>query len=142
MVIGSGFYYRYSIVFPHRRYILSLHWCCYADSVLSNKGRTLTSAQRTLLVSSLARTPSPLFLKLMLDRATSWRPYTPVDGVVVATSVRNGITQLFSGLERKFGVMFVSRTLGYITVGLNGLSEVRKNIILCIDLQCMPSSNE
>ena len=47
--------------------------------------------------------------------------------------MRAAIQQLFSELEGKFGETVVSHTLGYITCGLNGLTEVELEDALSCD---------
>ena len=103
------------------------------QSYLSSRGRTVTTEQKKLIVDCMGHEPSPLFLKLFLDKALSWRSVTPVDAIRVEMSVREAITHLFEDLEVKFGKRLIQRALGYITVGLDGLSELELEDILSCD---------
>lgn len=104
------------------------------DAVLKSKNRCLTSVQRQVIMTSLAKVPSPLYLKLLLDRAVKWRSYDSTDDLPMADSVQGAINHLFTSLEDKYGSTLISYTFGYLTVGMNGLSEVElENALSCND---------
>ena len=65
------------------------------EKYLRRKGRTITAEQKDLLMSAFSRSSSPLFLKLLLDTAATWRSNTPLDTINLPSSVREAITQLF-----------------------------------------------
>ena len=103
------------------------------DEYFRSKHRTLTPAQMALVVNSIRHVPNPLYLKLLLDRAVTWKSYTHMDDVIIPNSVRSAITHLFETLEGKSGRVLIAHTLGYLTVGLNGLSEVEVEDVLSCD---------
>ncbi|XP_052261935.1 uncharacterized protein LOC127865910 isoform X2 [Dreissena polymorpha] len=100
---------------------------------LSKRKRKITDKQMTLLLSVFREAPSPLFLKLLLDEARVWKSYTPMEDIVLSPSVKQAINKLFEKLEKKFGVILVSHALGYITVGLAGLTEFEIEDVLSCD---------
>lgn len=61
------------------------------------------------------------------------RSYTETDQIRLETSVKEAITHLFEDLEAKYGKFLISRALGYITVGYNGLSELELEDVLSCD---------
>ncbi|KAJ8318732.1 hypothetical protein KUTeg_003823 [Tegillarca granosa] len=103
------------------------------ERYLLQKRRTLTQHQRQLLLSAFSRSPGPLFLKLLLDEAIKWKSYTQENQIDLAESVQVAISTLFRRLESKFGQVVSSHALGYITVGLNGLSEIEIEDALSCD---------
>ena len=103
------------------------------SSHLNRKKRTLTPHQESMVLSALEKVPNPLFLKLLIDRSLTWKSYTPMGDVEIASSVRSAINHLFADLEQKFGQVLISHTLGYLTIGLNGLTEVELEDILSCD---------
>jgi hypothetical protein len=103
------------------------------DGYLARKNRTLTLEQRQLVEKLIAQVPSPLYVKLLADRALSWRSYTNVDHVKLGSSVRLAISQLFYDLEGKYGVTLIQNALGYLTVGIDGLTEVELEDVLSCD---------
>jgi len=100
---------------------------------LEKKNRSVTNHQIQLLLNTFEKSPQPLFLKLLLDQAVTWNSYTPEHELVLADSVQQAISQFFVSLETKFGQVVTSRALGYITVGLNGISETEIEDVLSCD---------
>lgn len=103
------------------------------DAYLTSKKRTITEEQHETILQHLQRSPSPLFLKLLLDQAVMWKSYTPMSEIQLGSSVREAINMLFDRLEGKFGKLLVSRALGYMTVGVYGLTEVELEDMLSCD---------
>ena len=69
-----------------------------------------------------------------MDEAVTWPSYTDVKDLSLQATVRGAISTLFQGLETKFGSEFVRGSLGLLTVGLNGLSEVElEDALSCLD---------
>ncbi len=100
---------------------------------LSRHQRCLQDPQQQVILSRLEACPTPLFLKLILDQARTWHSYTTPRDDEVASTVRGAIGRLFDKLEVKFGEMLVRHALGYLTVGLNGLTEVELEDALSCD---------
>jgi len=69
------------------------------DAYLKSKNRVITAAQNKLILSCLEKAPSPLFLKLLMDKSLTWHSYTPVDDIKLAASVREAINQQFKVLK-------------------------------------------
>ncbi|XP_045212692.2 uncharacterized protein LOC123563752 [Mercenaria mercenaria] len=103
------------------------------ETYMKLKKRTITPNQTKLLLSAFKESPSPLFLKLVLDEARQWNSYTPNSDLELAPTVKQAINKLFSNLENKFGQVLVSHALGYITVGLSGLTEFEIEDVLSCD---------
>ncbi|XP_059176942.1 uncharacterized protein LOC131956487 [Physella acuta] len=105
-----------------------------AARYLGLRRRRVTDQQMMLLLERLRASPSPLYLKLLLDQAVLWSSHTPVSELVLPDSVRVGISHMFEKLEVKFGQRFVQAALGLISVGLNGLSEIElEDALSCMD---------
>ena len=103
------------------------------ETYLKHKKRSLTPMQTNLLFDVFKQSPNPLFLKLLLDEARQWNSFTPTGDLELAPTVRIAIKKLFSNLENKFGQELVSHALGYITVGLSGLTEFEIEDVLSCD---------
>ena len=99
--------------------------------------RTVTTDQRAVVLQTFEYCQQPLFLKLMLDSALAWKSYTPVTLSTFPRDVRAMIEKYFDGLERAHGRVFVSRTLGYLTCGRGGLSELEIEDVLSCDDQVL-----
>ncbi|CAH1780121.1 unnamed protein product, partial [Owenia fusiformis] len=98
------------------------------------KSRTVTPEQKKLLLEMFSKQPSPLFLKLLLDESLKWTSYMGVASIQVVSTIRQAIDRLFLKIETKFGHVLVSRALGYITLGWNGLSEIElEDALSCSD---------
>ena len=95
--------------------------------------RKLTESQLLYVLSIFKGHPNPLFLKLLLDEAKKWHSYSNMGTLVLAQTVKEAIDLLFKNLEKKFGYTLVSHALGYITIGLNGLTEFEIEDVLSCD---------
>ena len=103
------------------------------DAYFTQNNRTIQPEQHKIILSSFEMVPSPLFLKLALDLAQTWKSYTPLDSITIGKSVPDAIGHLFTTMEHKFGLTLTSRALGYLTVGLNGLSGLELEDVLSCD---------
>ena len=95
--------------------------------------RKLTESQLIYVLSVFKGHPTPLFLKLLLDEARKWKSYSSMGTLILAQTVKEAIDLLFKNLEKKFGYTLVSHALGYITIGLNGLTEFEIEDVLSCD---------
>lgn len=103
------------------------------DKYLAKQKRTVTQIQTKHLISAFRKSRGPLYLKLILDEAVSWNSYTPDHALVLQDTVQGAINQLFDNMEKKFGSILISHALGYITVGLNGISDIEWEDVLSCD---------
>ena len=95
--------------------------------------RKLTESQLLYVLTIFKGHPTPLFLKLLLDEAKKWNSYSSMGTLMLAQTVKEAIDLLFKNLEKKFGYTLVSHALGYITLGLNGLTEFEIEDVLSCD---------
>ncbi|RUS89012.1 hypothetical protein EGW08_003259, partial [Elysia chlorotica] len=104
------------------------------EKYLTDKQRSVTEVQMRFMLDAFKKSPNPLYLKLLMDEAVTWPSYTEVKDLSLPSTVRAAISALFQGLETKFGLEFVRGSLGLLTVGLNGLSEVElEDALSCLD---------
>jgi len=103
------------------------------DQMLSIAGRKVTSSQRDVIMSAFARCPLPLYLRLATDIAVRWRSYDQVTVDEFPADVPSLVDKLFDRLETRYGRMFVSRALGYVTAAKNGLAVAELEDILSCD---------
>ena len=91
---------------------------------LRDAGRTLQDDQRQHVLSRFAACPLPLYLKLAAQEAFRWKSWEGVP-VPLGETVDAILDQLLSRLEQpqNHGATLVSRSLGYIATGKNGLTE-------------------
>ena len=94
------------------------------DAWLQEAGRTLQADQRTEVLGKFAMCPLPLYLKLASEEAFRWKSW---EGVPEPLShmAKGILEQLLARLERPetHGQTLVSRSLGYLAAGKNGLTE-------------------
>ncbi|XP_070570769.1 NACHT domain- and WD repeat-containing protein 1-like isoform X2 [Ptychodera flava] len=103
------------------------------DAWLESRQRQITEKQRETILTSLEKCPQPLFLKIAFDNLIHWKSYTPAEDTAIANTVREAIEVLFSGLEKKYGQVFVSRALAYITAAKDGITEAELEDVLSLD---------
>ena len=103
------------------------------DQMLSIAGRKVTSSQRDVIMSAFTRCPLPLYLRLATDIAMRWRSYDQVSLDEFPADVPSLVDKLFDRLETRYGPMFVSRALGYVTAAKNGLAVAELEDILSCD---------
>ena len=103
------------------------------DQMLSSAGRRIMSSQREVIMSAFARCPLPLYLRLAADIAVRWRSYDDVTLDDLPADVPSLVDKLFDRLETRYGRMFVSRALGYVTAAKNGLAVAELEDILSCD---------
>jgi len=87
--------------------------------------RTLQPKQREEILGNFKKNGNPLYLKLAFEEARRWKAYTPEKEIKLSPDISGIIQDLFKRLssEKNHGEMMVSRSLGYIAAGKNGLSE-------------------
>jgi len=94
------------------------------DAWLDEAERTLQEDQRKEVLDKFGQYPLPLYLKLAFEETRRWKSW---DGVPIGlrATVDGIIEQLFERLEhpKNHGETLVSRALGYLAAGKNGLTE-------------------
>ena len=103
------------------------------DKMLAVHDRTLTDAQRQIVLDAFNGCPLPLYLRLAVDVAARWRSYDQVTSEDLAADMKGLVSTLFSRLESRYGVVFVHHALAYITASKNGLSAAELEDILSCD---------
>jgi WD40 repeat protein len=103
------------------------------DKYLEKKKRTVTEYQTKQIIQAFRKCRGPLYLKLVLDEAVSWNSYTPDHALVLQDTVQGAINQLFDNMEKKFGSILIGHALGYITVAINGISDIEWEDVLSCD---------
>lgn len=82
------------------------------SGLCSRKGRCLTRLQKNFLMEHFAKCPQPLFLKLIVDEALTWKSFTPLSDIQVGNTVRAAINKLFDKMERSHGFVMASKAFG------------------------------
>lgn len=103
------------------------------SAYMSKEGRQLKRTQEEVLLQAFKMCSQPLFLKLLLDDAKTWKSYIDLQTLVVPKDVHDAVHQLFKKCEDKYGAIFVSSALGFITCGQAGLTEVELEDALSCD---------
>jgi hypothetical protein len=93
------------------------------DVWLKEAGRTLQQPQRKLVLDHFSKNGLPLYLKLAFEEARCWKSFTPK--IQLNPDIPGLIRALFARLSMDInhGEIIVSRSLGYMAAGKNGLSE-------------------
>ena len=90
------------------------------DQWLLDNKRQVTTSQKNCLLASVEKCPLPLYMKMIFNNTLAWTSLKPIEETRLQDTVRDSIEHLFTTLETRFGQMFVSRVLGYITAGNYG----------------------
>ena len=89
---------------------------------LKEAGRTLQQKQQQQVLRAFERAHGrPLYLRVAFEEARLWRSDTPAADL--APDIHGLIRQLFHRLSTTHGEVLVCRSLSYIAVGKNGLSQ-------------------
>ena len=99
------------------------------------QGRTLSPQQLEELTERTETLPAPLLVKVWLDEACLWKSYTTK--LALPDSVAEAVDVIFNRLEQKFGMVFVSAALGYLTLCLDGISEGELEDVLSVNDEVM-----
>jgi hypothetical protein len=114
------------------------------DAWLAQAGRTLQPPQRADVLYKFKVCPFPLYMKLAFEEVRQWKSWEGLPcgdgaGPGLRDSVEGVLGDLFHRLERpqNHGHTLVSRALGYIAAGKNGLTEDELLDILSTDKEVM-----
>lgn len=102
-------------------------------ALLAIRERKLTDWQMELVMSAFKTAPIPLFLKLLIDEARLWNSYTQLGDIFLPSTVKESINKLFEKLEKKFGKTLVAHALGYLTIGMAGVTQFELEDVLSCD---------
>jgi NACHT domain- and WD repeat-containing protein len=93
------------------------------DEGLHVARRALQGPQRSAVEERTHASPSPLYIRLLLERVSHWRSASGVPAL--GPDVPSLLSQLFEDLSRpeNHGEQLVSRTLGMLAAARHGLSE-------------------
>ena len=105
------------------------------DQYLAKHKRTIKDKE--LILDDLKKDPKPLFLKLLLDQALEWRSYETRHKRL--DNIRHAIESLFINIENECGQRATRALIGYLTFGLNGLTEVELEDVLSLDDEVLDS---
>eukprot|EP00026_Physarum_polycephalum_P000281 Phypoly_transcript_00281.p1 GENE.Phypoly_transcript_00281~~Phypoly_transcript_00281.p1 ORF type:complete len:1777 (-),score=249.49 Phypoly_transcript_00281:112-5442(-) len=103
------------------------------------KGRTLTEAQKKSVMECIEKStsPSPLFVKMLIDFATTWRSFTSpalsTEALHKIKDTKDLVTLLFQQLEAVHGSILVSHAMGYLMASKCGLSGIEMEDLLSCD---------
>lgn len=124
---------------------------------LKGSKRTLSEEQEKYLSKIFSMCSLPIFVKLAFDKAVTWKSFQKINAerrsdnifkkvkvmsnpgkkeinsIEIPETVQGAIRQLFRKLEIKYGKLFVSRALGYLTCNPQGLSELEMQDVLSLD---------
>ena len=103
------------------------------DELLSVQGRKVTDVQKKVILERFERCPLPLYLHLAAAVAARWSSYEEVEHCQIAEDIPGLIAALFQRIESKYGSLFVSHALAYLTAAKNGLSSGELEDILSCD---------
>jgi WD40 repeat protein/Cdc6-like AAA superfamily ATPase len=111
------------------------------DLWLEDAKRTLQEEQRQEILTKFVNSPQPLYLKLAFEEARRWKSY---EGIPKRTDGQKGLSDNIEGVlrdlltrlssEAMHGECLVSRSLGYLASGKNGLAEDELIDVLAKDL--------
>ncbi|MBN1460726.1 MAG: DUF4062 domain-containing protein [Armatimonadetes bacterium] len=111
---------------------------------LNATGRTLQPHQREDVLGKLSKCPYPLFLKVAFEEARHWASYDGLpsgadDVPGIANTTEGVIEDMLSRLEDEsnHGQTMLSKALGYLACGRNGLSEDELIDVLSCDGEVM-----
>jgi hypothetical protein len=102
------------------------HW-------LQQSNRTLTSAQKEVVLRAFKQCPLPLLLRLAFNEAINWKSYTEVVESSLPPNVNTMIHRLFEHVEMLHGKQLVSHALGFITAAKTGMSDAELEDMLSCD---------
>jgi hypothetical protein len=104
---------------------------------LSGVNRQLQQEQEKHLLDKFQQCGLPLYLKLAFEEARLWKSYDALPELSgdIPGILRDLFTRL--SLESNHGGMLVSRSLGYIAAGKNGLSEDELLDVLSMDREML-----
>ncbi|RDD38573.1 NACHT and WD repeat domain-containing protein 2 [Trichoplax sp. H2] len=112
-----------------------------AKTVLQNclklSNRKINQSQQQLIDEAFTQCSLPLYVKLISHQAEQWHSFTPIQELKLDFTVDQVIQHYFQQLEEKYGKIYVSHCLAYITASKNGLTEFEIEDLLSCDDQVL-----
>ena len=99
--------------------------------------RRVTSHQLQLVTRAVSVCRQPLFVKLVLDQAAKWTSYAQINPEDLPANIHDAISRLFADVEGRYGLVFVSHALAYLTCSRGGLSGIEMEDVLSCDDQVL-----
>lgn len=99
--------------------------------------RTITDHQLQLVTRAVSVCRQPLFVKLVLDQAARWTSYAQISPEDLPVNIHDAISRLFADVEGRYGLVFVSHALAYLTCSRGGLSGIEMEDVLSCDDQVL-----
>jgi len=99
--------------------------------------RRLTGRQLQLVIGVVSACRQPLFVKLVLDQAAQWTSYVEIHAEDLPASIHDAISRLFAAVEGRYGAVFVSHAITYLTCSRGGLSGIEMEDVLSCDDQVL-----
>lgn len=104
-----------------------------SESLLKSHRRTLSDDQYSMLQDAIAACPHPLYIRLACQAACTWHSYDPPSATKLGEDVLSQFGMHLETMEKRYGKMAVARSLGYMTIARDGLSDAEMNDILSCD---------
>ncbi|OWF42885.1 NACHT and WD repeat domain-containing protein 1 [Mizuhopecten yessoensis] len=102
-------------------------------NALKEKSRRLTKLQWRHLLDKTAKVGQPLYVKLLADRAVTWKSSTAMSKTAVGNSIKEAIVRLFESIEKEHGEIIITHLYGYLSAARDGLSLSELEDILSLD---------
>jgi len=99
--------------------------------------RRLTSRHLQLVIKAVSVCRQPLFVKIVLDQAAQWTSYFEIHAEDLPESIHDAISRLFAAVEGRYGSVFVSHAITYLTCSRGGLSGIEMEDVLSCDDQVL-----
>ncbi|KAJ7995331.1 hypothetical protein DPEC_G00243440 [Dallia pectoralis] len=109
--------------------------CCVRmlASLLEQSGRKVTSGQQRMLNLALSSCPLTLYARLLHTHALLWTSGSEITETTLPVGVHPSIMMFLGHLEKKHGLVLVSRALSYLTISKTGLTETELSDLLSSD---------
>ncbi|CAI5452798.1 unnamed protein product [Caenorhabditis angaria] len=100
---------------------------------LSERGRTLSERQSTMVSKALDKCTLPLFVKLIFATVSRWKSYSRPQDTVLFSSLQESINALFHRTESQHGKLLVSHAISYISAARSGISDSEVEDLISLD---------
>ncbi|PAA71014.1 hypothetical protein BOX15_Mlig015065g2 [Macrostomum lignano] len=100
---------------------------------LQSASRSITNQQWQVVNKALAKSTSPLFVKIVFDEVCRWKSYDALEKNVLSFNIFDSIMQLFQRIENQHGLILVTHAFSYITASKSGISESELEDNLSLD---------
>jgi energy-coupling factor transporter ATP-binding protein EcfA2 len=101
--------------------------------LLLKQNRTLTEEQWSFVFNQISFNPTILYLKLASMVFSQWRSSTPIDSLILPSTVEGTLNHVLDQIERDFGIVFVRAALCFITFSMEGIKDNEMIDLLSLD---------